>query len=232
MPEFDDSKGASADLELSSTETAISIQPGEEIKGLEPDQYCPAWSLPVCPRGGFGRFRGKHSVFAKFFSPTPRADTGAAYVVVLHLSPEHESTLAEVLQHSAKIPVIQVNRTMTVEPNKVYVIPPAKKLFMTDGQISVLRLGSPTGTTGKRLISFFGPWRIPMAQGPVRLSYPGADSDGSIGIKRMKERGGLTVAQDPSEAMYDGMPRAAIATGMVDWILPVRDMPAQLAAYP
>ena len=156
--------------------------------------------------------------------------SGLAYVVILHLSPEHESTLAELLQRHTAMPVVQVTGTLKVMPDTVYVIPPRHALRMVDGH---LQLGvMPVDRPGRVAVDLF--FRtLADTHGPhaTAIVLSGLDSDGAIGIKRIKERGGLTIAQDPAEAQHDGMPRAAIATGMVDWVLPVAEMPRRVARY-
>ena len=208
---------------------SISVESGEEVNGLEPDHVAPLGAYQTLPVVGLGGSAGCIPFLQTFFAHTAE-DTGAAYVVILHLLPEHESTLAEVLQRSTRMPVIQVNQRTTVKPNTVYVIPPGKKLSMTDGYISLSDLDR---TPGRRIAVDVFFRTLADTHGPraCAIVLSGTDSDGCIGIKRVKERGGLTVAQDPTEAMYDGMPRAAIATGMIDWVLSVREMPDRLAAY-
>ena len=209
--------------------TSISIQPGEEIEGCEPDHIAPAGAYQSTSIVGLGGSAGCIPFLLDFFRGI-EPDTGSAYVVVVHLSPEHESTLADILQRAANIPVIQVNESTRVEPNTVYVIPPAKTLSMKDGHISVTDLERQAG---RRITVDIFFRTLADTHGPqsCAIILSGSDSDGCIGIKRIKERGGLTVAQDPVEAPYDGMPRGAIATGMIDWVLPVQEMPGKLAAY-
>ena len=158
-------------------------------------------------------------------------DSGMAFVVVMHLAPEHESTLPELLQRCTAMPVCQAEDQQAVEPNKVYVIPPGKTLGTLDGHLT---LSDPKPLARGRHVAvdlFFR--TLADTQGPhaAAIVLSGANGDGAIGMKRIKERGGLTVAQDPDEAEHTSMPRAAIATGMVDWVLPVADMPDKLRQY-
>jgi two-component system CheB/CheR fusion protein len=155
---------------------------------------------------------------------------GLSYVVILHLSPEHESTLAELLQRHTTMPVVQVRETVSVEKDTVYVIPPRHALRMNDGQLQLDDM--PQDTPGRVAVDlFFRTLADTHGAHATAIVLSGLDSDGAIGIKRIKERGGLTIAQDPDEAQHGGMPRAAIATGMVDWVLPVAEMPARVARY-
>ena len=115
--------------------------------------------------------------------------------------------------------VVQVSEAVEVEPNCVYVIPPGKNLLMADGQLVLNDLRHENGKRSAVDIFFR---TLAETHGPrsVAIVLSGADGDGAIGMKRIKENGGLTVAQEPGEAEHDGMPRSAIATGMVDWVLP------------
>jgi len=133
-------------------------------------------------------------------------DSGLAFVVIVHLSPDHESSLATLLQSSTSMPVVQVRDTVKVEANRVYVIPPAKHLSLTDGQ---LRLSELLPERGRRVAVdlFFRTLADTHGTQATAIVLSGADADGAIGLKRVKERGGLTIAQDPEEAEHSGMPQ-------------------------
>ena len=145
-------------------------------------------------------------------------DTGLAYVLVQHLAPKHESLLAEVLGPLAKIPVVQAQEQMEILPNRLHVIPPNVHLTVTDGH---LHLGPrPLDRTQYNPIdSFFQSLAAYAEHRAVGVVLSGSASDGAAGLREIKGVGGLTIAQDPATARYDGMPRAAIATGAVDLVL-------------
>ncbi|MDB6152635.1 MAG: signal transduction histidine kinase with CheB and CheR [Chthoniobacteraceae bacterium] len=157
-------------------------------------------------------------------------DSGMAFAVILHLSPEHESTLAELLQRTTRMQVVQATNLKKVEINCIYVIPPGKYLSSVDER---LRLTQLRHWYGKRVAVDLFFRSLADSHGPhaVAILLSGADGDGAIGIKRIKERGGLTIAQDPEEAEHPSMPRAAIETGMVDWVLEVAQIPHRLLQY-
>jgi len=157
-------------------------------------------------------------------------DSGMAFVIVMHLSPEYESALSQVLQTCTSMPVDQAVDGQEVRPNHVYVIPPAKHLSLADGH---LRLTDLPRERGRRLTVdlFFRSLADTHGAHSVGIVFSGADGDGALGIKRIKERGGLTIVQDPSEAEHVGMPRSAIATSMVDWVLTAENMPSHLLEY-
>ncbi|RZL04279.1 MAG: hypothetical protein EOP36_01315 [Rubrivivax sp.] len=193
------------------------------------DNVVPTRGFRLPPIVGLGGSAGGIAALQTFFQAMP-PDSGMVFVVILHLSPDYESRLAGLLQRATSMPVVQVSGTQKVEPNSVYVIPPGKALSAADGH---LRLSDLIHEQGKRVAVDLFFRTLAETHGPhaSAIVLSGADGDGAIGIKRIKERGGLTVAQDPYEAEHQGMPRAAIDTGMVDWVLPVKDMPARLIAY-
>ena len=162
---------------------------------------------------GIGASAGGLKALQRFVDSVP-ADSGFAYVVIMHLDPERESRIAELLQDRAAVPVMQVTEETLVEANHIYVIPPDQDLAMDDRVIRVRDRGSriqhtPVDLFLTTLAEVYGPDAI-----GVVLS--GTGSDGTSGVRSIKEHGGITVAQAPDEADYGGMPASAIATGQVD----------------
>ena len=199
----------------------------EEAAADPSDDAVPARASDMTPVVGLGGSAGAIPALQQFFKAMP-ADSGMAFVVVMHLAPEHESTLPDLLQRCTTMPVIQAVAQQAIEPNSVYVIPPGKTLGTLEGHLT---LADPKPLARGRHVAvdlFFR--TLADSQGPhaAAIVLSGADGDGAIGIKRIKERGGLTVAQEPQEAQHPSMPRAAIETGMVDWVLPIGEMPARL----
>lgn len=178
---------------------------------------------------GIGGSAGSIPAFRTFFRNVP-PDSGMAYVVILHLSPEHESHLAEVLQSSASIPVTQVVDSVHVVPNHVYVIPPNRSLAMRDG---TLVASAVTSFEERRapIDIFFRTLADTHDSRAVCVILSGSGSDGSMGLRRVKEHNGLVLVQDPEEAAFDQMPRSSIATGLVDLVLPAAQMPSRIVAY-
>ncbi|GAB4452641.1 MAG: hypothetical protein OHK0029_03950 [Armatimonadaceae bacterium] len=178
---------------------------------------------------GIGASAGGVQALEDFFRNTP-PDSNLAFVVVLHLSPEYDSHLAEILSRATTMPVQQVTNTVRIEPNMVYVIPPAQHLVMQDGY---LYLTDPDQPRGRRIAIdlLFRTLAEAHHMEAVAVVLSGSGADGTLGIKQIKELGGLTIAQEPDNAEYDSMPRNAIATGQVDYVLPVSDMARQIIAY-
>jgi two-component system CheB/CheR fusion protein len=201
----------------------------EEELGDLIDNAVPTRGYRMVPVVGLGGSAGSIEALQKFFSALA-PDPVLAFVVVIHLSPEHESTLAELLQRHTRMRVHQVQDAQKIEAGSVYVIPPGKTLRAEDGH---LHLGELDGPRSRHVAVdvFFRTLADTHGAHSAAVVLSGMDGDGAIGIKRVKERGGLTIAQDPDEALHSGMPRSAIATGMVDWVLPVSDMPERLQSY-
>src|SRR5579875_3189287 len=175
---------------------------------------------------GIGASAGGITALKQFFSHV-EPDSGLAYVVILHLSPQHESNLPALLQTQTKIPVTQVTETVTVQPNHVYVIPPNKYLVIEGGTIKLIQPERLRG--GHSSIDlFFRTLADAYGKNAVAIVLSGTGADGTLGLRRVKEQGGFAIAQDPHEAEYDSMPRNAIDTGLVDLILPAAQMPGRL----
>jgi two-component system CheB/CheR fusion protein len=178
---------------------------------------------------GIGASAGGIQALQEFFGQVPE-NSNMAYVVILHLSPDHDSQLAHVLQQQTPIPVLQVTEKVFIEPDHIYVVPPDRHLTIEDDCIAVLpnlhmeERRAPVDIFFRTLADQHGPRAI-----SVILSGTGAN--GSMGLKRIKERGGATYVQNPREAEFNEMPRNAIATELVDDVLNVGEIPARIIAY-
>ena len=178
---------------------------------------------------GIGASAGGVEALKEFFQSVP-ADSGVAYVVILHLSPDHDSQLAAILQTVAAIPVEQVTERTRIAPNRVYVVPPNQSLSMNDGHIDL----SPIHTVEERRAPvdiFFRTLAESHTSRAIAVILSGTGANGSMGIKRVKERGGVAFVQNPREAEYSEMPRNSIATDLVDAVLNVADIPSKIVAY-
>ncbi|SAL13891.1 CheR family methyltransferase [Caballeronia telluris] len=178
------------------------------------------------PVVGLGASAGGLQALIRFFENAP-ADMGMAFVAVLHLSPNHVSTADEVLRRATRMRVVQVSGPVRIEPNHVYVIAPAKSLTMIDGHLRV-RDAAPSGGRPVTIDTFFRSLADAHGQHAMSIVLSGTGSDGAVGLARVKEVGGITFAQEPNDAEYGEMPQSAIATGQVDLVLPVVEMPQKL----
>jgi two-component system CheB/CheR fusion protein len=180
----------------------------------------------VFPVVGIGASAGGLQALIGLFENIPKGN-GMAFVVVLHLSPKHASAADHVLQRATSMPVIQVLQPTLIEAEHVYVIAPNQQLSMIDGYLSVTEMNRPRGAH-IAIDIFFRTLAEVHRERAVAIVLSGTGSDGAVGLTRVKEQGGITMAQDPADAEYDGMPQAAIRTRIVDFVLPVVDMPQKL----
>ena len=178
---------------------------------------------------GIGASAGGIKALKEFFAQV-QPESGAAYAVILHLSPDHDSRLAEVLQTTTAIPVTKVTAEVPLARNHVYVIPPNKTLEISDGALRVTDVTrfeqrkAPVDLFFRMLADSYG-------ARAVCVVLSGTGPNGSAGLKRVKEHGGLALVQNPEEAEFGDMPRNSIATGLVDFVLPVAEIPDAIAAY-
>lgn len=217
---------------VSDATAVVALAPSAEAAPLT-DAETPDSPTPGQPESpllvvGLGASAGGIEALERFFRALPDAP-GAAFVVVLHLSPDHESHLAEVLQRATAMPVMQVRGTVMTEAGHVYVIPPGHSLSMAAG---ALRLSWPADEAERRapVDIFFRTLGLEHRR-CAAVVFSGLGADGSVGIKQIREVGGLILAQDPADAAHDGMPRSAIETGLVDDVLPAERLAARIAAY-
>jgi two-component system, chemotaxis family, CheB/CheR fusion protein len=184
---------------------------------------------PSFPVVGIGASAGGLQPLQRFLAALP-VDSGMAFVVVTHLAPQHESHLAAVLQPHTSMPVRQVQETTPLEPDHIYVIPPNRNLTSIDTQLRLAPLAPERGDRAP-IDHFLRTLAQSHGEQAIGVLLSGTGSDGTIGLKWIKERGGLTVVQEPTEAAFDGMPQSAIATGLMDLVLPVHEMPAQIVNF-
>lgn len=155
------------------------------------------------------------------------AGSGMAYVVVQHLDPTHAGLLPELLQRATAMPVIAARDRLAVEADHVYVIPPNRDLAIFHGRLQLLE---PTAPRGLRLPIdfFFRALAADYRERAIGVILSGMGSDGTLGLRAIKEQGGLILVQDPATAKFDGMPRSAIATGLADLVAAVDELPRRI----
>ncbi|WP_026595993.1 chemotaxis protein CheB [Methyloferula stellata] len=178
---------------------------------------------------GIGASAGGLDACLKFVSALP-AETGMAFILVQHLDPTHKSMLVDLLSGHSSLIVLQAANGMPIEREHLYVIPPGTYLSVGNG---TLRLSQPQAHHGARLPFDFllNSLAEECDARAICVILSGTGADGSLGLKAIKDKGGLVAAQDPNEAGYDGMPRSAIATGAVNLVLPVAKIPEALIEY-
>ena len=178
---------------------------------------------------GIGASAGGLDAFRKFFDALPN-NSGMAFILIQHLDPTHQSMMVELLSKHTQMKVQAAKNGMRIAPNRVYIIPPG---FYLSVKSNTLRLSVPLERHGARLPFDFLLFSLAEEFGAraACVVLSGSGADGSLGLKAVKEHGGLVIAQSPDEAAFDGMPRSAMRTGAVDVVLPVSKIPDALASF-
>lgn len=181
------------------------------------------------PIVGIGASAGGLEALEKFFINT-LPDSGMAFIIVMHFDPTAKSVMAEILERYTKMEVFQVEDGMMVEPNCVYIIPPNKDMAILH---RTLHLYEPVLSKGIRhpIDFFFRSLADDQKENAICIILSGTGTEGTLGLKAIKGEGGMVIVQDIESAAYDGMPRSAISTELVDYILSPEKMPEQLVNY-
>lgn len=183
----------------------------------------------MCPVVAIGASAGGLDAFQQFLSrmsPT----SGLAFVLVQHLDPKHDTLMAELLAKHTSMPVTKAADGERIDANHVYIVPPNASIE-ADG--CMLRIGPLQKMRGesKLIDQFLRSLAMSQGDGVVAVILSGAGTDGTLGMKAVKEQGGLTIAQKPETAKYDSMPHSAIAAGVIDHVLTVDEMPDLILNY-
>ncbi len=183
-------------------------------------------SFPIV---GLGASAGGLEALEQFFGEVPK-ECGIGFVVVQHLDPTHKGILAELLQRNTTMPVVQIKDRMKVEPDHVYVIPPNKDLSILHG---VLHLLEPAAPRGLRLPIdfFFRSLADDQHERSLGVILSGMGSDGTLGLRAIKEKAGAVFVQTPASAKFDSMPWMAIDAGLADVIAPAKKLPGKIIEY-
>jgi two-component system, chemotaxis family, CheB/CheR fusion protein len=181
------------------------------------------------PIVGIGASAGGLEALEEFFENMP-VNNGMAFVVIQHLDPTHAGIMPELLQRITPMKVIQASDRLKVKPNSVYVIPPNKSMSLLNG---ALYLFDPVETRGLRLPIdiFFRSLADDRREKSIGIILSGMGSDGSLGLKAIKEKNGVVLVQEPASAKFDGMPRSAAEAVIADIVAPASELPAKLIAY-
>ena len=183
-------------------------------------------SFPIV---GIGASAGGLEALEVFLKNVP-LKSGIAFVIVQHLDPTHKDMMVELLQRVTAIPLVQVSDRLKIESDHVYVIPPNKDMSLLHGSLHLL---DPVEPRGLRLPIdfFFRSLADDLQSQSIGVILSGMGSDGSLGLRAIKEKGGGIFVQEPSSAKFDGMPRSAIALCPVDVIAPVEELPGKILAW-
>ena len=200
----------------------------ESTEQTQPSQAATSETMPLIV--GMGASAGGLEAYKQFFDNMP-ADSEIAFVLVQHLSPDHVSMMADLLARHTQMPVSEATDGTPVEARHVYIIPPDATLTIADG---VLQLSKPAPPRPYRwpIDTFFASLAEDQGENAVGIVLSGSGSDGARGLRTVKERGGLALAQAGADHVaMSGMPASAAATGVVDEVLPVEEMPSRLIAH-
>jgi two-component system CheB/CheR fusion protein len=178
---------------------------------------------------GIGASAGGLEAFTHLLEALPD-DTGMAFVLVQHLAPKHDSALVSLLAPATGMKVEEVHEGTPLRPNHVYVIPPNAQMEVSRGRLHLMP--RPIGPAQHNPIDyFFRSLACAIANRAIGIVLSGTASDGALGLREIKTAGGIAIAQDPSTAAYGGMPHAAVATGIVDLVLPVKEIARYLVEF-
>ncbi len=194
----------------------------DQDRGMDPADGTPAAIV------GIGASAGGLEAIEAFFKAMP-ADSGMAFVVVQHLSPDYKSLMVELLSRKTAIPVCRAEEGMRIEADHIYLIPPKKNLTVFHGAL-LLEDQQPRDIVNLPVDIFLRSLAQDQGEHAVAIILSGTGSDGTRGVRAVKEWGGLVITQDEASAKFDGMPRAATSTGLADFVLPPEEMPSQLLA--
>ncbi|MCL4176642.1 MAG: PAS domain-containing protein [Verrucomicrobia bacterium] len=203
-------------------------RPEKSIRADRPASRAPSIKAAF-PIVGIGASAGGLEALEHFLGHVP-AGSGLAFVIVQHLDPTRKGIMPELLQRASGMKVIQVKDRTRVRPDCVYVIPPNKDMSILHG---VLHLFAPAAPRGQRLpIDFFlRSLAEDQKERSVGVILSGMGSDGTLGLRAIKEKAGVVLVQEPATAKFDSMPRSAIDAGLADIVAPVEELPGKILAY-
>lgn len=215
-------KNRAAEKSVSKRKGGRKGQPAETAnEGAAPE------SFPiVC----IGASAGGLEAIQGFFDAMPAA-AGIGFVVVTHMDPHHGSLMPSIIQGHTRMPVLQVESGVRVEPDYIYVIPPDRDLTIDKGVLQLIPPAKPSQGPKLPINGFLKSLAVDKKEFAVAIILSGMGTDGTQGIKAVKSELGMVMAQDPETAAYDSMPVSAIQTGLVDYIAPAGKMPGYLVEY-
>ena len=203
-------------------------RPARRVK-TPPKKPSPKVGSAGFPIVAMGASAGGLKAFEQFFANMP-PESGAGFVLVPHLDPSHSSMLPDLLRKYTKMAVLQAEDGMKVQRDRVHVLPPNTEMVIMHGALLLKRPKEPRGLR-LPIDTFFRSLAEDQKDKAIGIILSGNGTDGTLGLKAIKAELGMAMAQDPSSGEYESMPRSAIETGMVDYILTPEKMPAQLVTY-
>ncbi|MEN7547404.1 CheR family methyltransferase [Rapidithrix thailandica] len=178
---------------------------------------------------GIGASAGGLEAINAFFEKVPE-DSGISFVLIQHLSPDYKSMMPELLAKHTMLKINKIVNGTTIQPNAIYTIPADKNITVSGGKFYLEDRGSPK-TLNLPINIFFKSLAVDQGEYAIGVVLSGTGSDATLGIEAIKQYGGMVIAQDPNSAAFDSMPKSAIATGLVDYILHPSRMPEAIISY-
>lgn len=206
-----------------------SASPKKKTMKMKSDSLGRSKKDHLFPVVGIGASAGGLEAFKRFFIAMPE-NPGIAFILIQHLDPTHQSFMVELLSRFTNMKVVQIERNLMVQPNHIYMIAPNSEIFFRDNE---LILSKPKQKRGWRtpIDNFFLSLAEDKRELAIGIILSGTGSDGTLGLKAIKSYGGMAMVQSPSTSQYDGMPASAIETGVIDYVLPIEEMPDALSKY-
>ncbi|MEI8200249.1 MAG: chemotaxis protein CheB [Eubacteriales bacterium] len=213
--------------------STIAVPDGSGVENIEekPEKEEHPKSPRQFPVVGIGASAGGLAAFEAFFNGLPSdRDLEMSFVLIQHLAPDHKSILTDIIRRYTKMQVFEVEDGMAVRPNCAYIIPPNRDMAFLNG---TLQLFEPVAPRGQHMPIdfFFRSLANDQHERAICIILSGTGSDGTLGLRAIKGEGGMAIAQSLESAEYDGMPRSAIETGLVDYELPPVEMGKKVMAY-
>ncbi len=216
-------------MKKSLSKDTLHSSPAPQVDAKKSKTPSPKASTTRFPIVGIGVSAGGLEVLKEFFENVPE-NSGMAYVVIQHLDPHHVSVMPELMQRTTSMKVLQVSDRLQIKPNHVYIIPPNKSMSILNRH---LYLFEPVVLNGLKLPIdyFFRSLADDQQENSIGVILSGMGSDGSLGLKAIKEKNGIVVVQDPVSAKFDGMPQSAVNAVIVDILASANELPAKLIAF-
>ncbi len=178
---------------------------------------------------GIGASAGGLEALKEFFDNVPQ-DFRHSFVIIQHLSPDYKSLMTELLAKNTKLPIYEVNNGMEIRSGSIYLIPAKKNMTIRDKTLYLV--DKPIGHDLNLPIDiFFNSLAEDQCEKAIGVILTGTGSDGTRGLLAIKEAGGMAMVQNPETAKFNGMPRSAVATGLIDYVLSVDQMPGEILNY-
>ncbi len=178
---------------------------------------------------GIGTSAGGLEVLKTFFSNVPE-DFNHVFVIIQHLSPDYKSLMVELLAKNTRLPIQEAVTDVKIQPGNIYLLPPKKNMTL-EGDRLILTDRPKKNTLNLPIDIFFKSLAVQQKEKAIAIILSGTGSDGTRGIRKIKELGGMVIVQNPEDAKFDGMPNSAIASGFVDVILPAFNIPVELSSF-